>query len=938
MLKYIKSRLHRRFSIIFLLVLILAAAGGIGQHVYMSSNQQNLENESRQWRDTQNVLADLEFYTQQIIIAGRGYLAFGDESEMEEIERNLSAARTQLEEYRSLSKADTDLAAQTAEFLDDYENDWLPQLTEAVESGSTTIENRERISSQVGALVNSLSSGHDQAEAERMSVNDQYFEVNENSHLAYLLYLIAILIVLGAIVWLLLRKVTGPLWEMKDAAARVGSGEEISISDNHRSDEIGELSRSFNVMAASIQQNQNAIMDQNEELVIQQNELQEQQEYLRTLNELNETFSGSMGKQALMEQLLSKMYTLFHFEKGMVAAVEPSWQAAWYGVSEKEKQYFEDHSAGSPLALIADTKQIHVIERKARDGEGGLGTNESLVYEMYLPVFSSKKEMIGAAVFARTGQNFSEQERETMRGILRQASISFSRILLFEETEEERFLYQRIIDSVDEGIQYINENGTLEHANHWTWSMIDAWAQNDTQALPFAEWTSEWIKQIDEECREHVESYFKAFIGGEEVPDYSIEYKITTESAVNVYELYGRTVQMESEEKGTIFVHRNRTKEFELDQMKSDLVSTVSHELRTPLSSILGFAELLLVKDLKPARQKKYIETIHREGERLTSLINDFLDLQRMESGRQEYGMEEIDISSLMLEVVDTFEPNQPDHTFVVKDRLQYGRVYADKGKIVQGVTNIIGNAVKFSPEGGEVKIELANDQNMVRVKISDEGLGIPEKELPRLFGKFHRINDEDRRKIRGTGLGLAVTKQIVEDHKGRIEVDSIEGQGSSFCLFLPISGVEFDIEELPEESDLHSVLILEDDRSLGMLLSEELRHAKYEVVHYFNPYKALDALKRGLRPEVFVVDLMLGEEMDGWGFIEQLKSFRHTEDVPIIISSALHEDKERMARMDVRHYLTKPYPPNSLSQQVRRIIEQTDNQGEVYVPSFKEV
>jgi CheY-like chemotaxis protein/anti-sigma regulatory factor (Ser/Thr protein kinase) len=309
-----------------------------------------------------------------------------------------------------------------------------------------------------------------------------------------------------------------------------------------------------------------------------------------------------------------------------------------------------------------------------------------------------------------------------------------------------------------------------------------------------------------------------------------------------------------------------------------------------------------------------------------------------MESGRQEYGMEEIDISSLMLEVVDTFEPNQPDHTFVVKDRLQYGRVYADKGKIVQGVTNIIGNAVKFSPEGGEVKIELANDQNMVRVKISDEGLGIPEKELPRLFGKFHRINDEDRRKIRGTGLGLAVTKQIVEDHKGRIEVDSIEGQGSSFCLFLPISGVEFDIEELPEESDLHSVLILEDDRSLGMLLSEELRHAKYEVVHYFNPYKALDALKRGLRPEVFVVDLMLGEEMDGWGFIEQLKSFRHTEDVPIIISSALHEDKERMARMDVRHYLTKPYPPNSLSQQVRRIIEQTDNQGEVYVPSFKEV
>lgn len=146
--------------------------------------------------------------------------------------------------------------------------------------------------------------------------------------------------------------------------------------------------------------------------------------------------------------------------------------------------------------------------------------------------------------------------------------------------------------------------------------------------------------------------------------------------------------------------------------MKSDLVSTISHELRTPLSSILGFAELLLVKDLKPVRQKKYIETIHREGERLTSLINDFLDLQRMESGRQEYGMEEVDISSLMLEVVDTFEPNQPDHTFVVKDRLQYGRIYADKGKIVQGVINIIGNAVKFSPEGGEVKFELANDQN----------------------------------------------------------------------------------------------------------------------------------------------------------------------------------------------------------------------------------
>ncbi|WP_079474208.1 ATP-binding protein [Marinococcus halophilus] len=938
MRNYIKSRLHRRFSIIFLLVLVLAAAGGIGQHIYMSANQQGLQNESRQWRETQNVLADLEFYTQQIIIAGRGYLAFGDGSELDDTERNLSAARAQLEEYRSLGKADTDLVAQTEEFLNDYKNEWLPQLTEAVEAGSTTIENREQISSQAGALINSLSSGHDQAEAARMNVNDRYFELNENSNLAYLLYLIGMLSALGVIVWLLLRKTTGPLWEMKNAAAKVGSGEEIAISDNHRSDEIGELSRSFNAMASSIQQNQNAIMDRNEELVVQQNELQEQQEYLRTLNELNETFSGSMGKQVLMEQLLAKMYDLFHFDKGMVAALEPSWQAAWYGMSEEEKQHFETHSADSPFALIENTKKAHVIERKSYGGEEGLSTKETTVYEMYLPVFSSKQEMIGAAVFTRTGKNFSGRERETMQGILRQASISFGRILLFEKTEKERFLYQRIIDSVDEGIQYIDESGTLEHANHWTWSMIGAGAQNEAQALPFGEWTSEWLKQIDEDCREKVENYFQAFIDNGTGPDFSIEYKITTDSSVHVYELYGRNVQMESEEKGTIFVHRNRTKEFELDQMKSDLVSTVSHELRTPLSSILGFAELLLVKDLKPARQKKYIETIHREGGRLTSLINDFLDLQRMEAGRQEYEMEEVDLSSLMLEVVDTFEPNQPEHTFVVKDRLQYGRIHADKGKIVQGVTNIIGNAVKFSPEGGEVKIELANEQNMVRVKISDEGLGIPEKELPHLFSKFHRINDEDRRKIRGTGLGLAVTKQIVEDHKGRIEVASTEGEGSSFCLFFPLAGVEFDMEELPEGSELHSVLILEDDRSLGMLLSEELRHARYEVVHYFNPYKALEALKRGLRPEVFVVDLMLGEEMDGWKFIERLKSFRHTEDVPIIVSSALHEDKERMARMDVRHYLTKPYPPNSLSQQVRRIIEQTDNHGEVYVPDFNEV
>jgi signal transduction histidine kinase len=232
---------------------------------------------------------------------------------------------------------------------------------------------------------------------------------------------------------------------------------------------------------------------------------------------------------------------------------------------------------------------------------------------------------------------------------------------------------------------------------------------------------------------------------------------------------------------------RNRTL-FESEQVKSELVSNVSHELRTPLASVLGFSSLMLDRDLPPEETKRYLEVIRSEARRLASLLNDLLDLQRVEQEALDLRNEEVDLNELLATQVTLYSAQSDAHELTFQPAGEALTVRGDRDRLAQVVGNLLSNAIKYSPEGGvvEVTATLIGDEAWIWVR--DEGLGIPGGHQEQIFTKFFRGDVGRELGIAGTGLGLVLARQIIEAHSGQIGFDSESGRGSTFWLQLPAS------------------------------------------------------------------------------------------------------------------------------------------------------
>jgi PAS domain S-box-containing protein len=228
------------------------------------------------------------------------------------------------------------------------------------------------------------------------------------------------------------------------------------------------------------------------------------------------------------------------------------------------------------------------------------------------------------------------------------------------------------------------------------------------------------------------------------------------------------------------------TQRKQLENVKDELVSMVSHELRTPLASLRGFAELMLTRDYSEAKRREFLTIIHKESRRLADLINNFLDLQRIQSGRQVYNFEALEPEALLRDALSLFQPGNPQHRLEVQLLSPLPRMRGDLDRVRQVLANLVANAIKYSPQGGRVVLGAKQEGDEVRIWVSDEGIGIPAEVLPRLFTKFYRVDNAVNSGIAGTGLGLALARQIVENHGGRVWAESAPGQGSTFYFSLP--------------------------------------------------------------------------------------------------------------------------------------------------------
>ena len=227
----------------------------------------------------------------------------------------------------------------------------------------------------------------------------------------------------------------------------------------------------------------------------------------------------------------------------------------------------------------------------------------------------------------------------------------------------------------------------------------------------------------------------------------------------------------------------------EADRLKSELVTTVSHELRTPMTSLQGFSELLVQRQYSPERQRELVGVMHLEARRLTALLDNVLDIQRLQAGRLTVTLEPVALGPVAEQIVAVYQGGTAAHTFVTEIPADLPAVYADREKLPRVLSNLVSNAVKYSPAGGQVCVAARQKGEHVHLTVSDDGLGIPADALERLYERFYRVPGPERMDIRGTGLGLTVVQELVTAQGGRVWAES-EGadQGSTFHVTLPLT------------------------------------------------------------------------------------------------------------------------------------------------------
>jgi PAS domain S-box-containing protein len=240
-----------------------------------------------------------------------------------------------------------------------------------------------------------------------------------------------------------------------------------------------------------------------------------------------------------------------------------------------------------------------------------------------------------------------------------------------------------------------------------------------------------------------------------------------------------------------VLIVRDASEREKINRVKDEMLSSVSHEMRTPLTAMLGYTELLIADDVGAQQRQNFLKTIYREGERLRDLIDDLLDLQRLRAGFLSKQMEGIDLSLLLYEVSSLFNETAKDHSIKVDCAADVGLIVCDSNKILRALKNLVTNAIKFSPNGGEVRIsaDLFAEGNMVRISVQDFGLGVPDEIREKLFDRFFRVCQPEVKNLSGAGIGLSLVREIAKMHGGTIWFDSLHGQGSTFNLDLPVAG-----------------------------------------------------------------------------------------------------------------------------------------------------
>lgn len=371
-----------------------------------------------------------------------------------------------------------------------------------------------------------------------------------------------------------------------------------------------------------------------------------------------------------------------------------------------------------------------------------------------------------------------------------------------------------------------------------------------------------------------------------------------------------------------VTVLRDVSREAEVDRLKNEFISTVSHELRTPMTSIKGYSDLLFTERVGALseQQRHFVGVIKNNADRLTALVNDILDISRIETGRLKLQIDSLDLMQLIGSVVDNFRGQMVEKSLDLTLDLppSLPPVRGDKGRTTQILENLTSNAWKYTPEGGRVTIRARAMEGYVQVDVTDTGIGIDPKDVPHIFDRFYRTEQAEVQAVDGSGLGLSIVKMFVELLGGDIWVTSELNQGSTFSFTLPLL-VPASVT-LPEgDATGPKILVVDDDEHILQLLRHQLEAEGYQVVTA-QQGKDVFELARTQRPDLITLDVVL-QDMDGFQVLETLKRDPSTSTIPVIIVSIVPDAETRGLALGAAGYIGKPFEEEQVLGRVRDVL-----------------
>ncbi|HEY9829375.1 MAG TPA: PAS domain S-box protein [Stenomitos sp.] len=401
---------------------------------------------------------------------------------------------------------------------------------------------------------------------------------------------------------------------------------------------------------------------------------------------------------------------------------------------------------------------------------------------------------------------------------------------------------------------------------------------------------------------------------------------------------------------GAVITFRDITERLAVERMKDEFISVVSHELRTPLTAIRGSLGLVAggLLTTQPQKAQRMLEIAAGNTDRLTRLINDILDIERIESGKVQMEKKVCNVRDLILQTVEDMQSMAQKVGVTLAVSPIDAQIQVDRDRMIQVFTNLISNAIKFSPPNTTVEIiaelpraeDLLNEErfnstlfcspvplpdqsNQILFQVRDRGRGIPEDKLETIFGRFQQVNASDSRDKGGTGLGLAICRSIVQQHEGYIWAESKLDEGSTFCFTLPVLVQSKEVEEKTDSPSLSPPLVLlcDDDTSIHGVIKAVLENRGYRVVTVASGEEAI-AQAALLQPSVILLDLLM-PRMNGWETMAILKEQPDTKHIPIIIFSGWASEEDKSSHPEVANWLSKPLTMETLFETIKQSLKQ---------------